>query len=183
VVGLGNPGPRYEFTRHNVGFRVLDLLAGRLGLRFRRAAFRRLLTAHVKRAGHLIRLVKPLTYMNKSGEVIPQAGRGAALVVICDTLDLPPGACRLRRGGSSAGHKGLESVMRRLGSGDFLRLYVGIGRPGPGGQVVDHVLSAPAEPEASLIAGALERAAQAVLRLPEEGAERVMHALNQQPRG
>lgn len=147
---------------------------------------------------HRLWLVKPLTYMNNSGDVFPALLRRAAraaraarwaraargdqsLLVICDNLDLPPGACRLRLRGSSAGHKGLDSIMRRTGSGEFMRLYVGIGHPGRVQDVVQHVLSAPPQAEAALIEAALERAAGAVLRLPEDGPQRVMNDLNQQP--
>jgi len=183
VVGLGNPGPEYAGTRHNVGFRALDLLAGRLGVEFRKAPLRRLLAAEAASGSHRWRLVKPLTYMNNSGDVFPallRRRRAHTLLVICDNLDLPAGACRLRRRGSSAGHKGLESIIRRTGSGDFMRLYIGIGHPGRTEEVVDHVLSAPGEAEAALIGRGLERAADAVLRLPVEGPERVMNGLNQQ---
>lgn len=181
-----------------MGFQTLDLLAGRLGLTFRKPFLRSLLYAQATWEGHRIRLVKPLTFMNRSGEIFPgllsrrvfSGGRGTrggqtgteGLVVVCDTLDLPPGVCRLRRRGSSAGHKGLESIIRRTGSGDFLRLYIGIGRPARPETVVDYVLASPPKAEASLIAGAVERAAAAVLRLPEDGPEQVMNGLNQQKR-
>ena len=189
MVGLGNPGPRYRDTRHNVGFRALDLLAARLGVRFRWAPWGRLASTAARVGPHRLWLVKPLTYMNNSGDVYPALLRRAAraargeqsLLVICDNLDLPPGACRLRLRGSSAGHKGLDSIMRRTGSGEFMRLYVGIGHPGRAQDVVQHVLSAPPQAEAALIEAALERAAGAVLRLPEEGPQRVMNDLNQQP--
>lgn len=186
MVGLGNPGPRYRDTRHNVGFRALDRLAERLGVRFRRAPFGRLASAAARVGPHRLRLVKPLTYMNNSGDVFPALQRSAArreqsLLVICDNLDLPPGACRLRLRGSSAGHKGLDSIIRRTGSGEFMRLYVGIGHPGRAQDVVQHVLSAPVQAEAARIEAAIERAAGAVLRLLEEGPQRVMNGLNQQP--
>jgi len=195
VVGLGNPGPRYQGTRHNVGFRTLDVVAARLGVAFRKAPFRPLLGAEAATGRHRLSLVKPLTFMNNSGDVFPgllrrqsrRRGSGEdaeqALLVICDNLDLPPGACRLRLRGSSAGHKGLDSIMRRTGSGEFMRLYIGIGHPGRSEAVVDHVLSAPPPGERSLIEAAVGRAADAVLRLSEEGPQRVMNALNQQKHG
>ena len=193
MVGLGNPGPRYQGTRHNVGFRTLDVVAARLGVAFRKAPFRPLLGAEAATGRHRLSLVKPLTFMNNSGDVFPgllrrqsrRRGSGEdaeqALLVICDNLDLPPGACRLRLRGSSAGHKGLDSIMRRTGSGEFMRLYVGIGHPGRAQDVVQHVLSAPAQAETALIDAALERAAGAVLRLLEGEPQRVMNGLNRQP--
>jgi PTH1 family peptidyl-tRNA hydrolase len=188
VVGLGNPGPGYSRTRHNVGFQTLDVLAGRLGVAFRKPFLKSYLRAGARWQGHRIELVKPLTYMNNSGQVLPALLRRnrtglEALLVICDTLDLPPGACRLRRRGSSAGHKGLDSIIRRTGSQEFMRLYIGIGRPGRSEEVVDHVLSPPGEAEAPLIAAAVARAAEAVLRVLEDGPEQVMNGLNQQTRG
>jgi PTH1 family peptidyl-tRNA hydrolase len=179
------------------------VLAGRLHAEFRKPPFRRLLSAEATWKGHRITLVKPLTFMNNSGEVFPwllrrsrrgrrshgRTGTGIeSVLVICDNLDLPPGVCRLRRRGSpssggGAGHKGLDSIVRRTGSREFMRLYIGIGRPGRPGEVVDYVLAPPEEIEAPLIAEAVERAADAVLRLPEDGLEQVMNGLNQQKRG
>jgi PTH1 family peptidyl-tRNA hydrolase len=123
--------------------------------------------------------------MNRSGEIFPAAWRGehgglGSLLVVCDTLDLPPGQCRLRRKGSSAGHKGLASLIEHLGHSDFMRLYIGIGRPAGGQEaVVEHVLSRAQGEEAKLIERAAATAAAAILRLAEEEPEKVMNALNQ----
>ncbi|RPH54750.1 aminoacyl-tRNA hydrolase, partial [bacterium] len=104
-MGLGNPGPRYLATRHNVGFQTLELVARRLGVRLRRPWFRSYRLGRAAPDGRELRLVQPLTYMNRSGAIFPPlrplAGDGS-LLVVCDTLDLPPGHCRLRHGGSSA---------------------------------------------------------------------------------
>ena len=129
-------------------------------------------------------LVKPLTYMNRSGEIFPGLWSRVErnldrLLVICDTLDLPAGQCRLRRKGSSAGHKGLVSIIARLGRADFLRLYVGIGRPSGRQEVVDFVLGPPAGPEAEDLERGVRRAADGVLALLREEPEKVMNALNQ----
>jgi PTH1 family peptidyl-tRNA hydrolase len=131
-------------------------------------------------------LAKPLTYMNRSGEVFPglwarAEGGLERLLVVCDTLDLPAGQCRLRRKGSSAGHKGLASIIARLGREDFMRLYIGIGRPRAGGPeaVVEHVLEAPRGEEQRLIEQGIEAAADGVMRLLAEEPEKVMNALNQ----
>ena len=158
----------------------MDLLAARLGCSWRKPLFRRLLAAHPRRDG--LFLVKPLTFMNRSGEIFPglwslAEGGEESLVVVCDTLDLPPGQCRLRRKGSSGGHKGLASIISRLGRSDFLRLVIGIGRPADG--VVDFVLSRPQDREAELIDQGVVAAAAGILRLREEEPEKVMNALNQ----
>jgi PTH1 family peptidyl-tRNA hydrolase len=125
----------------------------------------------------------PLTFMNNSGSVATYALRQAKLsesnlVVVCDNLDLPPGSCRLKRGGGHAGHNGLKSVISHLGSTDFLRLYVGIGHPGKRSSVVDWVLGVPGEPEKGLIQDAVERAAAAIISLLTEQVEKVMNELN-----
>lgn len=162
----------------------MDLLAARLGFRWRRPLFRRFLVA-CGRGGSPLLLVKPLTYMNRSGEIFPALwslaeGGLESLLVVCDTLDLPPGQCRLRRRGSSAGHRGLASLIARLGGGNFMRLYIGIGRPAGGQEaVVEHVLSRPEGREAELLERAAAEAAEAILRLADEGPEKVMNALNQ----
>ena len=158
----------------------MDLLADRLGCSWRKPLFRWLLAAH-PRQDELF-LVKPLTFMNRSGEIFPglwslAEGGEESLVVVCDTLDLPPGQCRLRRKGSSGGHKGLASIISSLGRSDFLRLVIGIGRPVDG--VVDFVLSRPQGREAELIDQGVAAAAAGILRLLAEEPEKVMNDLNQ----
>ena len=127
--------------------------------------------------------MKPLTFMNDSGRAVREAmretgGEPSQLLVICDSLDLSPGNLRFKLKGSSAGQKGLDSVIRAIGTQDFMRLWVGIGRPDRKGKVVGHVLSAPAKAEVDLIDGAVERAAQAVLLLLSDGPARVMNEVN-----
>jgi len=183
VVGLGNPGERYADTRHNVGFAVVDSLAERLGASFRKKLFRSYWIAKAASTGGSFFLVKPMTFMNASGKAVREAlretgGSPAELVVVCDNLDLSPGNIRLRLRGSSGGQKGLESIIAALGTGDFMRLTVGIGRPSYKGQVIGHVLTAPRRDEAALLADGVEKAAQAVLALVEEGPEKVMNAFN-----
>jgi PTH1 family peptidyl-tRNA hydrolase len=167
-----------------VGFQLLDLLADRLGVRFRKPFLRPFAWARAEAGGASLVMVKPLTFMNRSGEVFPdvldRTGLGVAdLLGVCDTLDLPVGQCRLRRRGSSAGHNGLASIIGRLGREDFMRLYIGIGRPGDPGEVVDYVLGRPDPREAREIGEALRRAAGAVVRLLHEEPEKVMNELNQ----
>jgi PTH1 family peptidyl-tRNA hydrolase len=183
VVGLGNPGARYERTRHNAGFLVVDEIAGRLGLEPRRRLFRSYLIAKGRADGRPLALVKPLTFMNDSGRVIREAlretgGDAGDILVVCDSLDLSPGAVRLRPSGSAGGHKGLASIIRHLGTDAFPRLLLGIGRPAHRGQVVEWVLREPAGDEAARIDEGVRRAADAVLLLLAEGPERVMNDYN-----
>jgi PTH1 family peptidyl-tRNA hydrolase len=181
-VGLGNPGPRYLESRHNVGFRTVELLARLLKAPLRRPLFRSFRLGSP--ADRSVWLVQPLTFMNRSGDIFPAlwsftGGGASSLVVVCDTLDLPPGQCRLRRGGSSAGHKGLASVIARLGDPGFLRLYIGIGRPPGREEVVDFVLGRAAAPESEALERGVRRAAEGILELLRSEPEKVMNALNQ----
>jgi peptidyl-tRNA hydrolase, PTH1 family len=129
-------------------------------------------------------LIQPLTYMNLSGRVLPHLGRrfdiaSERTVVVCDNLDLPPGRIRLKRGGGTAGHNGLSSIIEHLGSKDFLRLYIGIGRP-ESRDVVAHVLGIPDAGENEMHKTAIERAADAVLALRYEPTDQVMNEFNRQ---
>ena len=187
VVGLGNPGERYADTRHNVGFCVVEDLASRLGISFKKKIFRAYSIGKGTRAGTSLYLVKPLTFMNDSGRAARDAlrdtgGTPADLLVVCDSLDLSPGNCRFRLRGSSGGQKGLQSIISALGTEDFMRLVVGIGRPARKGQVVGHVLTAPKKDEAGLIAEGVVKAAEAVLLLLDQGPEKVMNAYNKKER-
>ena len=181
VIGLGNPGDEYRCTRHNAGFMVVDALCRNLDVRLRRIWLRSYLMGSF---GHGHVLVKPLTYMNRSGDIMPQLLRRTSsgpgdVLVIYDNVDLPTGVCRLkRRGSGGGGHHGIESIQRALGTGEFLRLSVGIGRPAGCGELAAYVLSAPELSEAEALRRGVERAAQAVLTLLAEGHEKVMNELN-----
>ena len=175
VVGLGNPGPRYEGTRHNAGALVLDRLVERAGDRFRG----RRGTADVaetRLAGERVVLAKPRSYMNESGP--PVQGLVAftkvpldRLVVVHDELDLPLGAVKLKSGGGDAGHNGLKSVRRSLGSGDYVRVRVGVGRPQGRQDPADYVLETFRRSEADDVELGLETAADAVETLLARGLE------------
>ncbi len=172
VAGLGNPGREYERTRHNLGWLTVDELARRHGGPFRSKFSGRLAEIRVEEAR--LALLKPETYMNESGRSIGAAARffktePHALLVVHDDVDLVPGRLQARLGGGLAGHNGLRSIASALGSQDFLRLRVGVGRPGRGDPrpVADYVLSpfgADEDPEA-LVA----RAADAVEALARDG--------------
>ena len=144
IVGLGNPGDKYQGTRHNVGFDVIDALARQEGLKLTDQKFRSDFT--IWRVGdEKVLLVKPYTFMNLSGEaVLPLMSyyniSPDELVVVYDDLDLEPGKLRLRQSGSAGGHNGVKSIIEMLGTQDFKRVKIGIGRPQYGRKVVDHVL-------------------------------------------
>jgi PTH1 family peptidyl-tRNA hydrolase len=128
-------------------------------------------------------VAEPLTYMNRSGEVIPELLHRSGvtlqrLLVVTDNLDLPPGATRLKRKGGAGTHNGLKSISAVLGSEEYPRLYLGIGHPGRSEEVVDHVLSPPEPEEERLIAAAVERASQTIMMLPQIGFDQAMHELN-----
>lgn len=180
---MGNPGERYSATRHNVGFRTVDLLAARYRRAFKKPFLKSYSIARVDLEAGRLSLVKPLTYMNNSGSIFPDVliRTGAdlqSLLVVCDTMDLPVGQCRFKRKGSGAGQKGLASIIRRLGREDFPRLYIGIGRPNRRSHVVEYVLSEPKGKEADALEEAIHYAADGVSRLLEEGLEKVMNVFN-----
>jgi PTH1 family peptidyl-tRNA hydrolase len=133
IAGLGNPGPDYQDTRHNLGFMALDAVAARWKIPFREAG-KYLLLGRGRRRGRSIILAKPLAYMNRSGEIIgPLAARekveASRILIIVDDLDLPLGTVRFRPHGGTAGHRGMESIVQHLGHEDFARIRLGIGRP------------------------------------------------------
>jgi PTH1 family peptidyl-tRNA hydrolase len=183
ICGLGNPGQRYLFTRHNVGFRVVDLLADRWGLtgagRVREGAA--VLEASLPEPVGRVLLVKPQRFMNLSGSALKAAIRqtdadpATDLLVICDDIDLPLGKVRLRRSGSAGGHNGLRDIIAALGSDEFNRLRVGIGR---GGEPVDHVLATFKPGEKTLASEAIGTGADAAERWLREGIEAAMNEFN-----
>ncbi len=181
VVGLGNPGREYERTRHNAGWLVLDELARRHGGSWRSKFSGSL--AEVRLDGLRLALLKPETYMNDSGRSVGAAARffkvdPGALLVVHDDVDLEPGRLQARLGGGLAGHNGLRSLAQHLGSQDFLRLRIGVGRPGRGDRrsVSDWVLSgfAPADDLDALVS----RSADALEAIASEGLETAQARFN-----
>lgn len=182
IVGLGNPGPRYEQTRHNAGFWFVDLLAEREGGRFAMETKFQGELARIVLAGDELRLLKPQTFMNLSGQSAGAVARFFKLapeqvLVAHDELDLAPGTARLKRGGGHGGHNGLRDLIRHIGA-DFWRLRIGIGHPGHRDQVTDYVLTRAPAAEDTLIRETLADAADAVTRMLAQGAERAMHQLH-----
>jgi peptidyl-tRNA hydrolase, PTH1 family len=186
VTGLGNPGERHRLTRHNVGFRVVDLLADRWGLtgqgRVRDGAAR--LEVQLSDPDERVLLVKPMKYMNLSGGPVRAAVRqteadpATDLLVVTDDVDLPLGRLRLRREGSAGGHNGLRDIIASLGSNEFNRLRVGIGRPGSSRVTVNHVLATFKPGERELAAESIAAAADAVELWLRDGIEAAMNEYN-----
>ncbi len=182
IVGLGNPGPEYAGTRHNAGFEVCNHLAQRRRDWRRRREAR---TWHGEVAGVTVTLLQPRTYVNASGPAVARALTSAGLspdrlVVVQDDLDLAFARVRVRDGGTSGGHRGIESILQAVGGADFLRVKVGIGRPPPGMDPAQYVLERFAASEREAIDDAFDRAANAVRALLTRPPAEVMQEVNQQ---
>lgn len=182
VLGLGNPGKKYERTRHNLGFLILDRIAAIHRLSLARPEFQSL-TGSWKLDGEEALLVKPQTYMNRSGSAVRDLFDGVGanikdLVVVYDDLDLPFGRLRIRSRGGSGGHQGIQSVLEALGTEYFFRLRVGIGRPPPGVEAIDFVLETFSAAETPLLDGILNRGVDAVAALLREGPQKAMERFN-----
>jgi PTH1 family peptidyl-tRNA hydrolase len=184
VVGLGNPGPRYDGTRHNVGFAVVDTLAAGPGVGRFQSRFAALM-AEMDEEGTRVLLVKPETFMNLSGRCVRQVldfyqVEPADLLVVCDDFNLPLGKLRVRARGSHGGHNGLRDIQNHLGTDEYSRLRIGVGAPED--DAVDYVLGRFRPSERPVIDDAIERAAQAVVAWVRRGVEACMNEFNPEPR-
>jgi peptidyl-tRNA hydrolase, PTH1 family len=182
IVGLGNPGPEHQVTRHNAGFWFVDLLARRHNGEFRDYRKYSGETARINIAGHEILLLKPTTYMNRSGLSVRQLSdffkiQPAEILVAHDELDIPVGSVRLKHGGGHGGHNGLRDTIAHIGDG-FWRLRIGIGHPGKKSDVIDYVLTRASRAEEDLILESVGVAADCIPLLVEHGAERAMTRLH-----
>jgi PTH1 family peptidyl-tRNA hydrolase len=183
IAGLGNPGGQYDRSGHNIGFRVIDRLAEKSGAMLDRRKFKGIL-GEARIGSEPAIFVKPQTYYNLSGECIA-AVLGyyrippEQLVVVHDEIDLEPRQLRLKRGGGDAGNRGVRSIAAALGTPEFVRVRVGIGRPAPGREAKEHVLYAMNREELDAFEASIERAAQAVCAVITEGLERAMNLYNQ----
>ncbi len=182
IVGLGNPGRNYEFTRHNVGFRVLDLLSEAENIPVERRQHESL-TGDGLVEGQRVILVKPQTFMNNSGVAVSALARWYKLppediLVIYDDLDLEVGRLRIRCGGGAGGHNGIKSLIQHLGTDAFSRIRFGIGRPRPPLETVAYVLQSFDPGQQELIIPALVRAALAVKTVLKEGVTTAMNKFN-----
>jgi len=182
IVGLGNPGREYQGNRHNIGFMLVDHLAKRLNITFSRLESKALVTKG-EYANRRIILAKPQTYMNLSGQAVSSLVRFYKvpldnLLIVYDDVDLPLGTLRLRASGGSAGQKGMESMIERLGTEDFPRLRLGISRPPGRLQAADYVLQDFSKAEAELLPMVLDRAADAVQSFIRHGIVTAMNLYN-----
>lgn len=184
LVGLGNPGKKYENTRHNVGFKAVDAFAQTHGFDAFREKFKGRYARGALHAEELV-VLKPETFMNLSGESVAPAAAffhvaPKCIVAVHDELDLPFGDIRVKVGGGHGGHNGLRSMMGQLGTPEFVRIRVGIGRPPPGfrGEVADYVLGAWDAMESAELPALLERATQMVARVVEKGPAVAMNELH-----
>ena len=183
VVGLCNPGARYESTRHNMGFLALDRLAEREKLRFNKLRFKAW-TAEWKLGKDKVLVMKPHTYMNLSGESVGAAARfykipADHILVVSDDIALPVGKLRLRAAGSAGGHNGLKNIIRHLGSDRFPRIKVGVGMPQNAEyDIADWVTGMPMGEEQKILLDALDRAAQAIPAVITLGMDKAMNRFN-----
>ena len=172
ITGLGNPGPQYVGTRHNAGFEVLDLLADKYDLDINKSKYKGMVGEGFI-GGKKAVLLKPMTYMNRSGQAVRALAQFykisvEEILVLHDELDLLPGQIKLKKGGGHAGHNGLRDIQAQMGSPDFLRMRIGIGHPrtmGLAQQVADYVLHAPRKDDMPLIEDSLVRAIKSVQAL------------------
>ncbi len=182
IVGLGNPGEEYARTRHNVGFMVVDLLAQQLGLSLQRNSHEALWTS-APFGDDTIVFAKPTTFMNESGRTVKSLladldVEASDMIVVHDDIDLPLGEVRVRRYGSSGGHRGIESIVEKIGTEDFVRTKVGVSRP-PGRQdPAEYVLRDFGKQEESEAEFAIATAAQAVMSVLERGVQAAMSEYN-----
>ena len=183
IVGLGNPGKDYERTRHNAGFRCLDLLAENLGCKVDKLKFQGLYT-QTTYTGRKLFLLKPQTYMNLSGRSVLQLSAyfnipPQRIIVLFDDISLPPGRLRIRADGSAGGHNGIKSIIQEVGSQEFPRVKIGVGaKPHPDFDLADWVLSAFSSLEEKALAVSLENAAKAALCIIDQGVPEAANRFN-----
>lgn len=181
IVGLGNPGPRYRNTRHNVGYKAVELLASRLGTSFDREKHESLM-AEAVHCGEKLLLLKPLTFMNNSGISVAQAARNKVrepgdILVLVDDVNLPLGRIRVRAGGSAGGHNGLKSLIEHLGTDQFPRVRMGVGES-EDAVLRDHVLGTFRPEERGAVDQMIGQAADAAVLFVESGIDAAMNAHN-----
>lgn len=182
IVGLGNPGKKYARTRHNVGTDAIELLAKRLNVSLKVGRDRAQI-AETRIGDEAVVLVIPTTWMNESGEAVGPIARRykipvANIIIIHDELDLEPGAVKLKMGGGLAGHNGLKSVSQHIGTNDYARVRIGVGKPTSKEQGADHVLSSIPPAERKVLDVAVEVACDAVERIMKEGLDAAMREYN-----
>ncbi len=187
IVGLGNPGPEYVWTPHNLGFLTIDRLAERIGIRVRRPEGKALVGLG-RLAGTEVVLAKPQTFMNVSGVAVRDLierfdAEPAEMIVVADDASLPWGTIRIRERGSAGGHNGLKSVIGALGSDQFVRIRLGVGPAKPGEDLADHVLRPMSDREVEQAADEIDLAVEAIEVILEKGAGAAMNRFNRRAAG
>lgn len=183
IVGLGNPGKEYERSRHNCGFRALDILAGKLNAKVDKQKFQGLYT-QISYNGTKLYLLKPQTYMNLSGKSVVQLSAffkipPQRIIVLFDDISLAPGRLRVRGDGSAGGHNGIKSIIQELGSQDFPRVKIGVGaKPNPDYDLADWVLGSFSALDEKAMAVSLENAGQAALAIIDKGVPEAANRFN-----
>jgi len=182
IVGLGNPGSKYEHTRHNMGFLTVDLLAEQKGVKLNKVKFKSAYNI-MSFAGCKCLVMKPQTYMNLSGEAVREAAQfykipADRVLVIYDDVSLPVGKLRVRPTGSAGGHNGIKNIIAHLGTQDFPRIKIGTGAPGGDGDMIGWVIGVPSQAERKILVEAFERAVQAAACIIENGCQKAMNDFN-----
>ena len=183
VAGLGNPGQKYQNTRHNMGFLTVELLAEQRGVKLNKVKFKSAYNI-LSFAGHRCLVMKPQTYMNLSGEAVGEAARfykipADRVLVIYDDVSLPVGKLRIRPSGSAGGHNGIKSIIAHLGTQEFPRIKIGTGAPAGGGdEMVDWVIGVPSQAERKVLFESFKRAVLAAECVIEHGCQRGMNDFN-----
>ena len=183
IVGLGNPGSKYENTRHNMGFKTIDLLAEKLNVPINKVKFKAVCST-VNFAGCKCLIMKPQTYMNLSGEAVREAAQfykipADHVLVIYDDISLPVGKLRVRPTGSAGGHNGIKNIIAHLGTQEFPRVKIGVGAPeGADKDMVDWVIGAPSQAERKILAESFEKAVEAAETIIKNGCQKAMNQFN-----
>ena len=183
IVGLGNPGSKYENTRHNMGFKTMDLLAAKLNVPINKVKFKSAYNM-VNFGGAKCLVMKPQTFMNLSGEAVREAVQfykipADHVLVIYDDISLPVGKLRVRPSGSAGGHNGIKNIIAHLGTQEFPRVKIGVGAPAGGGdEMIDWVIGAPSQAERKILAESFERAIGAAECIIRHGYQKAMNEFN-----
>ena len=182
IVGLGNPGQKYEHTRHNMGFLTVDLLAEKAGVKLNKVKFKSAYNI-LPFAGCKCLVMKPQTYMNLSGEAVQEAVPFYKLpadhvLVIYDDVSLPVGKLRVRPTGSAGGHNGIKNIIAHLGTQDFPRVKIGTGAPAEGGDMINWVIGEPSKAEKKVLLESFERAIDAAACIIQNGCQKAMNDFN-----
>ena len=182
IVGLGNPGSKYEHTRHNMGFLTVDLLAEKLGVKLNKVKFKAAYNI-VNFAGCKCLVMKPQTYMNLSGEAVREAAQfykvpADHILVIYDDVSLPVGKLRVRPSGSAGGRNGIKNIIAHLGTQDFPRVKIGVAAPGDAGDMIDWVIGVPSQAERKILAQSFEKAIDAAECIIIDGCQKAMNGFN-----